>query len=97
MNADLGPAHAMTIDGTEVTYHRHLCGAKAGSIHTYLGDFGSFEELVGYVRGRNAAPKDVPTPYHPRRGEAPSERDRPGYWSGVRDGQDVDRPVGGQE
>ena len=57
----LGPEHTATIDGTEVTYQRHLCGMSAGFLHTYLGDFVDFEELVSYVRGRNATEDEVRT------------------------------------
>lgn len=59
---DLGPKHTITIDGSEVTYQRHLCGVKAGSLHTYLGDFSGFKELTDYVTGLNAGPRNVPTP-----------------------------------
>jgi hypothetical protein len=105
----LGPEHTVTIEGVEVTYRRHICGLRAGSLHTYLGDFDDFQELGRYVRGRKGIAEPIHwqdklefwpgvyNPSNPSRGSAEDSGDGSGHGADVCNCQDPHGPTCGKE
>lgn len=76
MMGDLGPKHTVNIDGSPFTFQRHICGVRAGTIHTTVGDFADLEELGRYVRGRNGTED-------PSRGQTDGPDSRLEFWPGL--------------